>query len=383
MAHSEGPAQFSRAKELVRDGFATPFYIARRHRARQPILERMAVPVDLSGCIYRADGSKVLLSERYGGRGGDLLVSSNPDYVDPPSSAMRVAGSSVYLGHHMGGHYGHFITEGLSTFWIFEEHDPGDFDHFVFHPLCFGTDTSEYMAYGLKRFGIPEDRIFVVESEFVRFDEILVPERLFRISDSADPSLRRVYRRLTDGLGSQDQPKKIYLSRRKFSPPGGERVVANENLIENLFEDYGFTIVFPEQLDFAQKLSMFSSAECIAALAGTSLHNSVFMRPGGSTIELGDPRFAGVNNPNQPICNSISDVRSVFIPFEGRTFGQKLTMLFSIKAIERGLRRAVNSDGRPHSSRRRRAGAGDLLKIAYRATRPTLGSLVRKAVPGK
>lgn len=374
---------FGRAKEWVRGGFATPTHNASRQLAGTTFVERASKdfePAALSGCIYREDGTKVALSERFGGWRGDLYVSRNPDLCEPPVDAQRVAGRALYLGHHMGRHYGHFITEGLSTFWIFEEHDPAEFDHFVFHPFAFAATTSAHMRYCLEEFGIPEDKIVVVGSDFVRFDELLVPERLFRIGDAADPTLHRVYERLTGGPGRTVAGKRIYLSRRKFCSPGGERVVANELLIEKLFQNYGFTVVFPEQLSFREQLELFSSAECIAGVGGSSMHNSVFMNPGTTTIELGDPRYEGPN-PSQPLCDAISGVRSEFIPFEGRRFGARMTMLFSLDAIERGIRKALDLNGVETESRRSHSGPLDLIRVGYRAVRPPLGHLVRKVVP--
>src|ERR1700722_3511855 len=102
-------SEFHKVAETVRGGFATPYAVS-------------GVPGTLSGCIYRADGTKVSLSERMGGFMGDLLISSNPPEVSPPRSATSLPGRGVYLGNYMGGHYGHFITETLSSFWIFEDH---------------------------------------------------------------------------------------------------------------------------------------------------------------------------------------------------------------------------------------------------------------------
>lgn len=378
-----GVGQFSRAKEWVRGAYATPTEIASDKIVQTTLVERSSKnfePAAISGCIYREDGTKVALSERFGGDRGDLFISRNPDLCQPPADAKRVAGRSLYLGHHMGNHYGHFIMEGLSTFWIFEEHDPSEFDHFVFHPFVFATETSEYVRHCLNEFGIPEERIMVLGSDCVTFDELLVPERLYRIGDSADPTLRRVYERLIGGSGRPAAGNRIYLSRRKFLGAGGERVVANEILIERLFQDYGFTVVFPEQLSFPEQLALFSSAECIAGPGGSNMHNSLFMNPGGTAIELGDPRYDGPN-PNQTICNDISGVRSVFIPFEGRKFGPRMTMLFNLDAIDRGVREVIDLDDGAADALRTRARPVDLLRVAYRAVRPPLGHLARKVFP--
>ena len=370
---------FTRATEWVRGGFATPHQLAANDMlsSRVDRSSKTYKPAELSGCIYRADGTKVPLSERPAGR-GDLIIASNPDHVDPPADAARVAGRSIYLGQHMGGHYGHFLTEGLSTFWVFEEHQPEDFDHFVFHPFVFDMGDSEFFKHTLDTFGIPEEKVLVVGSEWLRFDEILVPERLFRINDAADPSMRRVYERLAAPSVREGLPKRLYLSRRKFTSGGGDRLVANEVLIEKSFERRGFVVEFPEERSFAYKLAMYTSADCIAGISGSALHNAIFMKPDSLVVELGDPRFETTTNPNQVICNQISGVRSAIIPFKGLKFGPRMTMLFSIRAIERGLDDLQDKENLRAGAGRVHANPAQALQIAYRAARPTLGHLAAK-----
>lgn len=373
---------FGRTVEIVQLGFATPHHLTLGD-VRLPMRDRLSASYkhEISGCLYRADGTKIAISERRGGTQGDHVVSRNSDFVHPPSDALKIAGRAVYLGHHMGGHYGHFITEGISSFWIFEDQWARDFDSFVFHPFVFGDGIPSYMKYCLDEFGIPQDRIVVIGEHSVRFEEMVVPSRLFSIGDRVDPSMRRVYERFTGKIPSnRNAPTHIYLSRRRHSRNGADRLVANEVLIENAFKRRGFSVIFPETLEFAEQLSIYSSVECLAGISGSSLHNSVFMRPGGHVIELGDPRYGGKANPNQLLCNHLSGVRTVFIPFSGLKYGARMTMLFSVKAIERRLDRSddpilncPNIDGSQVRTR-----FVDLATMLYRAIRPTVGDALRK-----
>ena len=83
---------FTRATEWVRGGFATPHQLAANDMlsSRVDRSSKTYKPAELSGCIYRADGTKVPLSERPAGR-GDLIIASNPDHVDPPADAAKRA----------------------------------------------------------------------------------------------------------------------------------------------------------------------------------------------------------------------------------------------------------------------------------------------------
>src|SRR6266481_2720251 len=177
---------FERAAETVRDGFATA------HRLS-------GLPGSISGCIYRADGSKVALSERLGGHKGDHLHSDNPAFATAPQAGRQLTGRGVYLGHYMAGHYGHFITETLSSFWLFKERPGNSFDYALFHPFIFGEATPDYARFCLDRFGIDESKIVIVGADPISFDELVVPERLFRLNHSADPRLSWVYQHIAQG----------------------------------------------------------------------------------------------------------------------------------------------------------------------------------------
>lgn len=362
---------FSHSIEIVGRGYATP------HRLT-------GVPGKLSGCIYREDGSKVEASERLGGVKGDLVISHNPDRVEIITGATALEGRSLYLGHHMGGHYGHFITEGLAALWALEDLPVEQFDHFVLHPFVFDATMTPYMRYCFDSLGIPPERVTLIGSEPLAFDEIVVPERLFRLNHSGDPRLQWVYRTIAahgdaNDAGTRPTSAKVYLSRRKYSRTTLDRVVANEVDIEAAFAQRGFAIVYPEELSFAEQLELYSAAEMIAGISGSNLHNCVFMQPGSTVIELGDPRYGGEPAPNQTICNNVSAVRAHFIPFEGHQFGARMTVLFRISAVDRGLVRILGPADHSNS-RYAWQKISHLPSVTYRAVRPSAGRWIRELI---
>jgi hypothetical protein len=159
-------------------------------------------------------------------------------------------------------------------------------------------------------------------------------------------------------------------------------VVANEVQIERAFARRGFAVVFPETETFQEQLALYASAQVVAGLSGSGLHNSVFMRPGAHVIELGDPRYGGHPAPTQAVCDHISGVRNSFIPFRGWKFGARVTMLFSIRALELRLDQALGPKQPGGESRAiTRTRLSDLVSIIYRAVRPSLGWWIRKVIP--
>jgi hypothetical protein len=363
---------FECAVETVRGGFATPHGVT-------------SVPGRLAGCLYRADGSKVALSERFGGHRGDMMHNDNPDHINPPTTARRMPGRGIYLGHFMGRHYGHFITETLSTFWIFEKLDAGEFDYFLFHPFVFGTDMPAYARFCLDRFGLaPEKIVFALETPLV-LDEVIVPQRLLRLNHSADPRLRSVYRRISAAVPHLPEPtRRVYLSRRGLNMRKFHRVVANEVQIEAVFRQAGFEIVRPEGMPFPDQIALYADAAILAGLSGSALHNSVFVREGTLTIELGDPRYKGSPAPTQVLCDRISGTRSVFVPFRGRRFGPRKTMLFDIGHLAEQIEDILSAETVPPMADGPLTVPGltprAAWEIAYLCLRPLGGSVLRRVL---
>jgi hypothetical protein len=306
-------SEFDRAVETVEGGVLTPF------------TRRGGV---VSGCLHRADGVKVALSERFGGWRGDRFRSENPDRLEAPIAADRLPGRALYLGHYMR-HYGHFITETLSTFWIFDQIDVRRFDHVALHAFVFGAELAGYALKTFEAFGVPREKIRIVTDRALAFDEVVAPERLLRLNHSADPMLRGVYRRLVAALadGPPGPPRKLYCSRRRLNLRGRKRIIANEHALEHEFARRGFEVIYPETMPFGAQLRLYGSAAAMAGPSGSGLHNVLFMPEGSLLIELGDPRYRGEPSPTQALCDGLAGVRRLFEPFEGRIVGPDLVMV--------------------------------------------------------
>lgn len=325
------PAPFTRQCEVVRSGFVTPFILS----GFPPPPGKKAT---LSGCVYRDDGSKVAASERFGGHRGDWVISANPDHAEPPRGARVLEGRGLYLGHYMGPHYGHFITETLSSFWAFEDHPAAGFDYFLFHPFVFGERVPAHVKFTLECFGVDPGKIIFVGDEPLAVGELLVPERLLRLNHSVDPSVAWVYRRIAAQTEAPPSPTpRLYLSRRKLSRRNFTRVVANEAAVEAVLQAHGFQVIYPETMSMAEQVALYSRADVVAGVAGSALHNSVFMKPGATLIELGDYRYDGKPTPTQSLCDEVSGVRTAFVPFRGRIVGERGAMLYDMSALRNAL----------------------------------------------
>lgn len=359
-------AQFRKSFECVYNGFVTPTVIGEG---------------TVSGCVYRADGSKVELSERFGGWKGDLFRSKNPDALLRPECFLRM-GRGLYLGPLMAAHYGHFITEGLSTFWIFEKLPAEEFDYFLFSPFVFGTELPDYALKCMRVFGMQPDKIVIMQDSAMAFEELVVPERLFRLNHSADPALARVYRTISSRIdGGSKQPERVYLSRRKISFKQLTRVIANEVLVEKLFRLAGFDVIYPEEIPFNDQLALYSNARVIAGPSGSALHNSLFMRPGRLLIELGDPRYAGERAPTQMLCDHVAGVETALIPFIGTIREDGKSISVDIGDLRENLIRILKEAGMSGLDLEKSWASLNLcerMETIYLSYRPMLGTKLRK-----
>lgn len=360
--------KFQRTFERVINGFVTP---------------TKTQEGSISGCVYRADGSKVELSERFGGVNGDLIRSDNPNRLDPPTCAVR-SGKGIYLGPLMAGHYGHFITEGLSTFWIFEQISAEEFDYFLFSPFVFGEDIPEYALQCLRTFGIDSRKVVIMGKDVLCFEEIVVPERLFRLNHSADPSLRWVYQEICVKVAAAGNPmEKVYVSRRRLSLKKLTRVIANEVLVEKLFKQAGFTVVYPEELSFPEQLDLFKRVSVLAGFSGSALHNSLFMCCGAKLIELGDPRHGGERAPTQKLCDLISGVYHVLVPFIGKLRADGGASSMDVEVLRKKLIEVfenIEINERETELRPVTVGLMEFFEIFYLTYRPALINRMRNGL---
>mgnify|MGYP001810365253 CR=1 FL=1 len=273
----------------------------------------------ISGCLYDSTGRAIRLSQRFGGYHGDFYPNADPARIATSDFAdlTVLKGRSLYLGHYMP-HYGHFLVEMLSTFWLYQEFS--FFDHFLFHPFVFGESMPSYLADAFHLFNVPIHKVLIIKSKMI-IQDVTIPERLIRLNMSAKAEARRVYQYLADAMPkpkARPIAKQFYLSRVRISLTTGQRAILNEPIIESMLRRMGFITVYPELLSLRDQISLFHRANIVCGLSGSALHNCVFMGRDSLLIEVGDPRSNDTTHPMQLICNRLSSVTYRFIPFSGK-----------------------------------------------------------------
>lgn len=272
----------------------------------------LGAPAGTLGAIYDREGIIIGASVRHGGFAGDKVVELNPPHAKNIDSQERISGRTIYLGPFMA-HYGHFITESVSRCWLID-HD--HFDNIVYHPFIFGNTRAnihDFHRVVWSAFNIDEKKIKIVRHPAV-FDEIWVPEQLWRINLAPSPVMRRVY----DHLSGSSQPafdgdRNLFLTVLDKS----RSRLRNISDLELLLSKLGFAAVFLDETSMPEQLNLFKNARVVVALSGSSMHNVVFAEHGSRWIEIGDPRSPDDFMAMQIGANMLARAEVKKIPFVG------------------------------------------------------------------
>ena len=285
-----------------------------------------------SGVIYDSNGLICRNAQRTRD-GCNEWQPSDPEVLSASGLYPILPGRSLYLGHYTG-HYGHFLLESLSRLWALSGLTLSDsiYERVIFHPFLHKTPpvrgfSPAQMCFA--SFGISPQHVRLVD-EPLRFESLTVPSAMLLINQSVDPSLSSTYKKIVAHCLSRESsrlgfwrklagwpesgPLRLYLSRRQAK---GFHPMLNERQVERVFVDAGFRVLHPEKWSFEQQVALFQRAEVIAGVEGSALHNSVFMRSEALVINIGTAREPTGDILNQRLCDSLSGVVPIHIPFKG------------------------------------------------------------------
>jgi len=95
----------------------------------------------------------------------------------------------------------------------------------------------------------------------------------------------------------QTATKKIYLSRSSIDKPVLNRVMVNEQELEDFLSTKGFEIVHPHLFENEQeKISYISKASTAIGIAGSGTHNSILMPEHSKIVQIVNPYIVNSYN---------------------------------------------------------------------------------------
>lgn len=216
----------------------------------------------------------------------------------------------VFLGGVLG-HFGHFLLEHFCRAWAVYNMDMRDKSVVLVDYKGIGTVPGfVYKLLGLV--GIPKDRIIIL-NETTRFKNVYLPTQSFDMYKFTSHEYGQIFDNIVAGLnrGSNDVRvfEKLYVSRMKM----GDRRTLGEQKIENVFKHNGFHVIYPETLSLEDQAKIVSGCKVLAGCAGTALHLAVFMKQGGTVIQIKRNRRIKDSAITQNLINMTKGLNGVYV----------------------------------------------------------------------
>jgi capsular polysaccharide biosynthesis protein len=264
------------------------------------------------GSIYDNQGQphlKSLLKRSY-----KQIQFAEKNY-QPDAKTAKVRVKKAIYGGRIVPHYGHFLLETLARAWAFNKYPEEDV---YFH--LFTEVEQNYSLSNLKSWQqellfaalIKPERIHFI-TELTYFDELIVPEAGYVISDYCHPqqaqALTGIGQRLKSKVESASVPKKIWLSRSGLK----KARIAGEEDFENALQQEGFEIVYPEKLPIGEQVQIFEGKNIIAGFTGSAFHTLV-LAESKETKVLHFSRIPNVSS-NYQTCAQAKGIKAEYYDF--------------------------------------------------------------------
>ncbi|WP_298992127.1 DUF563 domain-containing protein [uncultured Pseudokineococcus sp.] len=297
-SHPQPPGTERPASSLSEhhDAVLSPFHVRRGSDSRDATRY-------MYGAVYDG-GHLVASSVRNGGHRGDFVRSDDPPRLESGHVTERLHGRWLYGGHWMG-HFGHFISETLTTMWPSDQRVEGVVFHRFLSPNV--VEDWQLRLLAAARWEVP----VIVRTAGCTVDQLVVPTRPLVLNVAAEGRAVDVWRRVA-GSAAPSASRRVYLSRARLE--SGARSLRGDVEMDTEMRRLGFDVVHPEGLDVLEQVSIASQAEVLVGLSGSALHLSAFAPPSTRVIEIGDPRTPDAPLPNQSVIDAAVGRRSAFIP---------------------------------------------------------------------
>ncbi|MDR0783626.1 MAG: glycosyltransferase family 61 protein [Propionibacteriaceae bacterium] len=184
------------------------------------------------------------------------------------------------------------MTQTLPKLWawpLFKQRFPAG------KALMFGASDSEVNARSileLAPFGISlDDIIFLTDA--VTVTDLVSPTIGFQYlrPGYAHPVIAETFDQLAQrAKGTAPVSGRIFVSRKLT-----KRSCVNAQGLEDLFRQYGFDVIYPEDFPFDVQISIFRNAEVVAGFCGSGMFNLVHSSRAKAVILLGSASYRATN----------------------------------------------------------------------------------------
>ena len=189
----------------------------------------------------------------------------------------RIDVDALWITDYWSTGYFHWLADALTRLFVVRDRAR---DLLLVLPQKF--QALEFVESSLKAFGVTNVE-FIGPDEFIEFRSLLLPSHTAPSGHYNADAIRGVRSVLLSAYGDETgDGERLYISRGQ----AGKRRVINEQEIEPILKRFGFETVRTEELSFAEQVRTCSRARYVVSNHGAGLTNTLFMRQGGSVLEL-------------------------------------------------------------------------------------------------
>ena len=218
-----------------------------------------------------------------------------------------VDADAVFVGN-VYNQFGHFLLEHMNRAYAALDKKYKNMKYVLVNNKSVNP-VPEYMFTLLELLGIKRDDIIILE-QTTRFRNVYVPDQGYNLPVYFSIEFGKTFDKIAQNLKTEKSKfDKVYVSRTKLK----SRKTYGEEKIQNIFERNGFKIIYPETLPLKEQISLIRDCKVLAGCAGTALHLALFMKSGGTVIQIKRNKINKDNASTQYLLNKTKNINSVFI----------------------------------------------------------------------
>ena len=223
-------------------------------------------------CVFCSDRSVCKVSLHLA---ANLSHDNHPGAYPNENQIRDMNGTHLYAVVLIG-HFGHFLVESLSRLWAFRELSPRPesvifVQGWTLLPGSIDQTIPHFAEEIFTSLGISSP--VRVMNDPTRVETLMVPSQLFGFHCAPGHPIFRSFVHRLRGLGSPEEValNKVYVSRSRISRAKAGGILC-EDVLEKILSDYGYLIMFPEELPIYKQLEVYNRARHIIFAEGSALH---------------------------------------------------------------------------------------------------------------
>lgn len=240
--------------------------------------------------------------QNHKGRKGQFVPKfnhNNISYIDE---------DAIYLCHLGKNNFGHFILEHMNRAWCLTDKKYKNMKVVIVDEIGAGK-INDYIYVLLGLLGVKKENIILLDKT-TQFRNVFIPTPGFDLSAYYTNAYRDMYNKMAVSVDDGEIYEKIYLSRTKMPL---DRLTYGEKTIEKIFKKNGFNIVYPETLPLKEQIALVKNCRVLAGCAGTALHLALFMKQGGTVIQIKRNTPLVDNADTQYVIDMAKGLDSIFV----------------------------------------------------------------------